>query len=410
MKKSIAVLSAFMIGINSFTSGAMVMAGQNESETIRTGYEPFEMEEKESSEFQEDEKAKEAETRELSEIENLQIPQKFEVVIDPWEMDGKGQIYSEQYVIQNKGEKAGILTLSCLICNHQGQDRVIVKTDKAGIHDNKEKSLYMEMVFGNGERIVLSEENSEYQVELRPGEELFICFTGEMNEYAEEGWKNGDVNVGIRYLWDIVETEMNENTEDMEVAMNMNSIENESDVSDMLENESGNNEKNIVSEGEESEGENQEFEEDDSKEETKVIDIQKFEISEFVIDSWEMNENGQFTSEQYVVRNTGDREGILGISKPICRSREESEILVKSEREELGEEKEKRIYAEIVLGNGEKQVLFQEETDYQVELKPEEEVSVCFIAEINQGVFESTEEEIVVSVSCSWNMLETADE
>ena len=83
MKKSIAVLSAFMIGINSFTSGAMVMAGQNESETIRTGYEPFEMEEKESSEFQEDEKAKEAETRELSEIENLQIPQKFEVVIDP---------------------------------------------------------------------------------------------------------------------------------------------------------------------------------------------------------------------------------------------------------------------------------------------------------------------------------------
>ena len=253
MKKSIAVLSAFMIGINSFTSGAMVMAGQNESETIRTGYEPFEMEEKESSEFQEDEKAKEAETRELSEIENLQIPQKFEVVIDPWEMDGKGQIYSEQYVIQNKGEKAGILTLSCLICNHQGQDRVIVKTDKAGIHDNKEKSLYMEMVFGNGERIVLSEENSEYQVELRPGEELFLCFTGEMNEYAEEGWKNGDVNVGIRYLWDIVETEMNENTEDMEVAMNMNSIENESDVSDMLENESGNNEKNIVSEGEESE-------------------------------------------------------------------------------------------------------------------------------------------------------------
>lgn len=51
------------------------------------------------------EKNKEKSEPEDTDLKQLQIPQKLEVVIDPWEMDGKSQIYSEQYVIRNDGKE-----------------------------------------------------------------------------------------------------------------------------------------------------------------------------------------------------------------------------------------------------------------------------------------------------------------
>lgn len=50
---------------------------------------------------------------------SLQIPQKLQIVIDPFEMDGKGQIYSEQYMVRNMGETAGALTLA-FVCRLGG--------------------------------------------------------------------------------------------------------------------------------------------------------------------------------------------------------------------------------------------------------------------------------------------------
>lgn len=514
MKKSMAVLSAFMIGVNSFASGTVAMAEQNEGENTETnhsegshvqeslfwaaengydfGKESLELfgtegkgflnqtptlpdlgkkkpiENSMPQEGKEDKIPEESvhdgkepnetglernnsdenlledtEKEEIKEegqkstgMENLQIPQKFDVVIDPWEMDGKDQIYSQEYVIQNTGEKAGVLTLSHLTCKPKAQSGAVVKTDKAGLHDNEEKSVYMEMVFGNGDRIVLSEESSEYQVKLQPGEELSLCFTGETNEYAEDGWKNGDVSVGVVYSWEIIETVTSENTGDIEAIEDrdtnnmenestdtsaeqqeeeavLNEKEDESDVSDTLENdESGNDEEGLTEEME-TDGDNQEIEEGDSKEEeeTETIDLQKFGTSEMLIDSWNIDENGQIASGTYVVRNTGDREGTFKLSKLMCRPAEDSGLLVKREKEELNGEKGKEIYMEMVLGSGEKLVLTEKEADYQVGLQPGEELAVCFIGEISRSALESVKEEgIVVSASCFWDVLEMEDE
>ena len=68
-------------------------------------------------------------------LNHLQIPQKLGVVIDPWEMDGKEQIYSEEYVIRNDGEMPGVLMLSNLACRPQEQSGVIVTANPAGLHE-----------------------------------------------------------------------------------------------------------------------------------------------------------------------------------------------------------------------------------------------------------------------------------
>ena len=150
MKKSIAT-AVFIIGISTCSLGMTVLAAQNKEESVGTNsllkenvLEEGCFSEKnvlpemnpkrnenllgiEAAEKKSDDKEKESEDKNpendsdagMSEVENLQIPQKLEIVIDPWEMDGKSQIYSEQYTIRNTGEAAGVLTLSQLICRPQ---------------------------------------------------------------------------------------------------------------------------------------------------------------------------------------------------------------------------------------------------------------------------------------------------
>lgn len=132
---------------------------------------------------------------------SLQIPQKLQVTIDPFELDGKGQIYSEQYTIWNVGETTGTLTLS-FTCTTQG---VEIKREKGGIHDGEGKAVYMEIEIGETDRMILSSEGSEYCAELKPGEGLSLRFTGEINENTPDSWKDGDIAVEGIYKWDIPE-------------------------------------------------------------------------------------------------------------------------------------------------------------------------------------------------------------
>lgn len=139
-------------------------------------------------------------------------------MIDPWEMDGQGQIYSERYVIKNTGKTEGTLTLSGLACKTGGNSNVVVKDQAQGLHDEEEKSVYMEMLFGDDdklERVVLSKRKSVYKVKIKPGEELPFIFSGEVNENASEGWKDGDLDVTVTYSWKPEELEDNkENARD----------------------------------------------------------------------------------------------------------------------------------------------------------------------------------------------------
>ncbi len=134
---------------------------------------------------------------------NLQIPEKITVVIDPWEIGGEGQVHSEQYVIRNVGMKTVKLLLYQFACVPQNGNSGIVRADKAGIHEGSEKAIYMEMVIGNGDSVLFTEEGTGlYEVELGAGEELSFYITGEVNENAVEPWRDGDFQVMISYQWD----------------------------------------------------------------------------------------------------------------------------------------------------------------------------------------------------------------
>lgn len=524
MKRGMAVLVAFAIGFAYSPPGAVALAEENEEKIIEAEDNAVEnkeseenttekedsfidhllgnffgtKEEKENLPDDNDEKMKEKEAleRETSGLKNLQIPQKFEVVIDPWEMDRKGQIYSEQYIISNAGDTPGILTLSNLICSPREQSGVVVRTDKEGLHDSGDKSIYMEMLFGNGERIVFSEESSQYQTELEPGEELSVCFVGEVNENALGKWKNDDIAVSLVYSWKMEETLtaddtekeepwIDDHSEDIEKAQLDDSnkdIPKEKDPEDLKTEDpegssqtdisSGNSEE--ISENDGNEGEVQKPQDgadmtvpeekpsdhideevqqpsspdpstgtqngqevpetqeevnipeeiqkagmqeeqkpgeggleivDKEEEEIKNIELRETQKIDVTINSWKVDENGKITSAKYMLKNAGDTAGTWSFSKLVCNPGDRSGIKICTDLKEVHVENGKTVYMELILGNGKKVALSQKDSEYEVKLEPGEELSVCFVGEINRSLLEAGEDvDIEVTAICSWNM------
>lgn len=468
MKRRIAVIYAFVIGIGNCAPELTATATQNEGKVIVIGTEELvgskdlpEIEKKESEkreillEDKNNEKSDEnpdvycgKDSVKASEMKKLQIPQKLDVVIDPWDLDEKGQIYSEQYAIKNTGEMTGILTLSQLTCRPQDGSHVIIRTAKEGLHDNKEKSLYMEMIFGDGEQIVLSEDAAEYQTELKPGEELSFCFSGEVNEYVDDEWEKGDIKVGAVYSWEIQTlSERNETDEvtgtDEVIGIDevtgivspetsINDVENgESDNSlteetvseaDDPDNtiEAENNDESIqnpevdtenIPSLEEIAGAIWETEGNDDTEDTvRMVDLSMIQKARMHIDSWKFGEGGNgfpIAYAEYVMQNTGDQTGILMLSELDCRIQELSESKETMDREEVSDSLKKCIYIEL-LSENEKVVLSQNDSDYKVQLEPGENITMRFAGEVNEDIAEVWNTgAFEVSALCFWNVEDT---
>lgn len=132
-------------------------------------------------------------------LTSLLMPQKFEIVMDPWEMDGRTQVYSEQYIIKNTGDMSGTLKLTGIACE-VGED-VHVQENSDGIHSGKDKKLYIELLINDEDRFVLMPEGTDYEIKLAPDESITLEFTGEMNENTSQNWQSSDVRISVTYDW-----------------------------------------------------------------------------------------------------------------------------------------------------------------------------------------------------------------
>lgn len=150
---------------------------------------------------------------ELGGITCLQIPEKLEIIIDPWEIDEREQIYSEPFTVKNTGDIPGTLMLS-FICTLNEADGVRVKESQEGIRESEEKMLYMKVVLENGEESVFTREGAQCQIKLQPEEELSLWFEGEVNENAEEPWEDGDIEIRGIYSWEEEEIKPQEKKKD----------------------------------------------------------------------------------------------------------------------------------------------------------------------------------------------------
>jgi len=365
-------------GISGNDDSGLITNTQEESETVVKELPEDEDKELQNLEDKTGDEKKSAGNGVL-EKDSLQMPQKLEVVIDPWEIDGKGQVYSDEYVIKNTGEDTGILTLSGLTCKPREKSGVIVRTDRNGLHDDKRKSIYMEIVFGTGERIALTEEGAGYETELKPGKEVSLQFAGEVNENASGSWNNEDIAVEAVYSWEVKENKADtsgdisdsddEGIDNGDISQDASGDaprDKSGDASgDAPRDKSGDASENIsgdivgdvsgdlsgdisgetsgnVSEDrfreietsgdaadgslngstdtdrEELSGDSQAEEVDSWKDKLRSIELDKSGDAEIEVDSWKETEDEDAVSMWYILHNTGKTAGILTLPKTVC--------------------------------------------------------------------------------------------
>ena len=119
-------------------------------------------------------------------------------------------------MLRNTGETAGTLTISDLVCEIQEQSGIVWKTKREELQDTESRAIYIEMELKNGEKVTFSQkeqeenenqdgkdslEDTEYKVELKPGEELVFCFTGEMKGIQPEDLEKHKILVKASWSW-----------------------------------------------------------------------------------------------------------------------------------------------------------------------------------------------------------------
>jgi hypothetical protein len=159
------------------------------------------------------------------EVLNVIIPISVKFTIDPFEVNGKGQVYSEVYWIENQNDVSVSMTFNGVgltFANDTDFEAVAVPFSDS---DSGLKSIYLEMEFGwnSTPPIIFTDAGNfnEITVELGPYLDssylLPFWFAGTINPNPAVKWESGDVKILLTYTlayldddYDVDDTERNE--------------------------------------------------------------------------------------------------------------------------------------------------------------------------------------------------------
>jgi hypothetical protein len=147
---------------------------------------------------------------------NVAIPVTVNITIDPFEIDGRGQVYSEAYEIRNHGDTDVILTLSdfeVIFANNTDFEALTASFDETSGSDLK--AIYMLLHLGRADipPIVMTDANAgpisvplaaAGEGVLDEGIALSLYFSGGVNHEPRVKWQSGDVKIRLTYRLEAV--------------------------------------------------------------------------------------------------------------------------------------------------------------------------------------------------------------
>lgn len=129
----------------------------------------------------------------------IDVPERIDFMIDPWEIMGRGQIYSNEFTIHNTGNVPIFLDMSDIGCYFSEESTAVINQDFSTIYNDERKAVYLELVFNFGDRIIISEQSVSYGRILNPGEKIIFWFTGKVSNSSFDKWKSGEISIKFEY-------------------------------------------------------------------------------------------------------------------------------------------------------------------------------------------------------------------
>jgi hypothetical protein len=141
---------------------------------------------------------------------NVVLPAEVPFTIDPFEISGRGQIYSAVFPVRNMGETDALLTFTDMRVYFAHGDTEIVPMPALFDTDAAEmKAVCLVLNFGRDDLPpqILTDENREAMPVLLRGTEndpggadsLALSFSGAVSCYPPADWQSGDITVQLTY-------------------------------------------------------------------------------------------------------------------------------------------------------------------------------------------------------------------
>jgi hypothetical protein len=146
-----------------------------------------------------------------TDVLNIVVPAEIIIVLDPLELAGRGQIYSDTYVIENHGETDVLLTISdiaLIFPNDTDFEALPLPYDQKS--ESSLKAIFLLMDFGRADisPVVTTDASLETpisillnaaQADKEGASYAALSFMGNLNENPEVPWNDGDVKITITY-------------------------------------------------------------------------------------------------------------------------------------------------------------------------------------------------------------------
>ena len=152
---------------------------------------------------------------EPTQIFNVIVPSSLDFIIDPFELAGKGQVYSEEFPIINCGETDVLLVfadIAVIFANDTEFESLAEPFDKQGFHD--EKSAYLVLDFGCDDMTPFvfahGETDLPIQIALYAEQDAPACalsISGSVNPYPANEWRDGDIRIQLTYQLEALQDE-----------------------------------------------------------------------------------------------------------------------------------------------------------------------------------------------------------
>ncbi len=174
----------------------------------------------------------EEEAHELSCIYNVSFPTDSRVYLDPDNLSGRGQIFSDEFKVENYGNTDVTIKIKNIEVYYRSTEKVyelsgeevtdghpyVKKLNVDIVWKNEEENTekVLNVIEGISDENVLDLKASKYDedgnfIELNKGSTGLFYFTGSMNANSALEWNNGDMIVSFDY--EIVEAEEEQETQ-----------------------------------------------------------------------------------------------------------------------------------------------------------------------------------------------------
>ncbi len=133
-------------------------------------------------------------------IITLRVPRNLNFVIDPWEINGKGSIWSQEYVFSNNGKAPVELKMRDIKCSaREGIFCAGAQVSPEEVIGASGKAVQMKLELSNGDVIYVTEDGGSYETIVDAGESFTLTVIGIISDEAKEQWQDGDLSLSLSY-------------------------------------------------------------------------------------------------------------------------------------------------------------------------------------------------------------------